>query len=436
MTLLRLLKEISTPFLRYFRKEMPVYLFILVAGLLFFLVQLVTWAIPQLILFQEFTQIRGRVLDTRIVEKQTDFGLFYHPEVLIEYVVDESVWNVWTFDLQSLKSPDKLVASKIEAQSLLQSFRIGNEIGCWVRLDQPDQVVLQKAVSIWGWFFLLLSFSLIIIGAVGLSQTFHLTVSSPELTLSKNKKSMILPFMENEKGGISCIPDSRLINESPGTHLAFRLPLGNQPIFPLTGIILFTIAWNCVAWSIFLHGFWNFSFDEPPFDHLIGLLLRLLFCGIGIILVGHVIVQLHETFRLGPTLLEISDHPILPGRRYRLLLHQTGAQSFRSLIVNVVCEEITRFRQGTDTVTSRKDVFRQTLFTRIDFVTTFDLPLHEEFFLHLPWEAIHSFRQEHNEIVWKIEMCIQPAGKSVLIRECPIIVHPTLLNRLTMEEGT
>ncbi|MDR1268386.1 MAG: hypothetical protein LBK82_02565, partial [Planctomycetaceae bacterium] len=102
---------------------------------------------------------------------------------------------------------------------------------------------------------------------------------------------------------------------------------------------------------------------------------------------------------------------------------------------DLVCEEIARFRQGTDTVTNRKDVFRQTIFSRNDFETTADLPLHQEFFFQLPIDAMHSFRCENNEILWKIDLYAQFAGKSEIRRECPMVVRPVVLNDLTLEGG-
>jgi hypothetical protein len=50
--------------------------------------------------------------------------------------------------------------------------------------------------------------------------------------------------------------------------------------------------------------------------------------------------------------------------------------------------------------------------------------LHEEFLLHLPEGAMHSFRQKNNEVAWKLEFVATLAGWSELRRDCPIIVRP------------
>jgi len=99
----------------------------------------------------------------------------------------------------------------------------------------------------------------------------------------------------------------------------------------------------------------------------------------------------------------------------------------------LVCEEIARFHQGTDTVTNRQDVFRQTIFCLSDFNTTPESPLHEEFFLQLPEEAMHSFRGKNNEVAWKLEFTACLVGWSELRRDCPVIVRPGLFSGPSME---
>jgi hypothetical protein len=227
------------------------------------------------------------------------------------------------------------------------------------------------------------------------------------------------------------IPDIRGINESPGTHLSYRLPLGHRPIFPLLGQTVFAAAWTIIALIILIQSF--FIVAEDWTDFFVSILFRGLFCGVGLVLYWVVARQLWITFRVAPTLLELSDHPIYPNRKYRVLLHQDGALQFQNLTVDLVCEEIARFHQGTDTVTNRLDVFRQTIFSRSDFRTTPELPLHEEFILQLPSGCMHSFRQKNNEVAWKLEFTARLVGWSELRRDCPIVVRPGLFSDLTME---
>ncbi|MDR0704769.1 MAG: DUF3592 domain-containing protein [Planctomycetaceae bacterium] len=405
---------------------------ILLAGLLVFFIQLCTWAIPQLTFYQEFIASRGTVLETRIAETVLDTTTVFRPEVLLEHQVQGVSYRVWTFDLRTLKPKEGFVADKQLAESALVSFQPGQSIECWYRTDHPEEAVVVWKNSVWGWFFLLLSFSLIVSGLVGFLQSFRLVAVSEE---RKAARAISVALFHNNSPHFRCptVPDIRIINESPGTHLAFRLPLGNQPIFPLVGLTLFTFAWFLISFGIMFHSFIYPA--ENRSDQVIGVVFRGLFCGVGIILFVNVMHRLFLEFRLGPTLLEISDHPLYPGRKYRVLLQQSGILRFNHFSVDLVCEEIARFRQGTDTVTNRKDVFRQTIFSRNDFETTPDLPLRQEFFFQLPIDAMHSFRGENNEILWKIDFHAQMVGKPEIRRECPMVVRPVVLNDLTLEGG-
>jgi hypothetical protein len=410
---------------------------ILVTGLVVFFIQLWTWAIPQLTFYQEFVPSRGTIIETRISETVIDTVNVFRPEVFLEHQVQGVSYRVWTFDFRTLKPKEGFVADRQLAESALLAFKPGQSTECWYRTGHPEEAVVVWKNSVWGWFFLLLSFSLIVSGLVGFVQSFRLVAVSEERkaarAMSVSPLHSLTETDNSRRFDWSTVPDIRIINESPGTHLAFRLPIGNQPIFSLVGLMLFTMAWFIISVGIMFHSFIYPA--ENGSDQIIGVVFRGLFCGVGIILFGSVMRRLFLAFRLGPTLLEISDHPLYPGRKYRVLLQQSGILRFNHFSVDLVCEEIARFRQGTDTVTNRKDVFRQTIFSRNDFETTPDLPLHQEFFFQLPIEAMHSFRCENNEILWKIDLYAQFVGKSEIRRECPMVVRPVVLNDLTLEGG-
>jgi hypothetical protein len=410
--------------------EALAFLTILIVGVVIFVIQFWTWAKPQLTLYQEFVPARGIILDKRVVGKIFGTEIRYRPEVLLEHSVEGKNYRVWTFEYHTLQPRAGFTAEKTLAEHALEPFTIGRRTNCWYRINYPDQAIVVWQNSIWGWFLLLLSFSLIVIGSVGLPQSFRL------LAVSKEHQAALLAVPKHPSRRTpdwQSVPDIRSINESPGTHLSYRLPLGHRPIFPLVGQTLFASAWTVIALVVLSQ-----SFFEPSnswTDYLLSILFRGLFCGVGIALFYGVARQLWITFRVAPTLLELSDHPVCPNRKYRILLHQDGTLQFQELTVDVVCEEIARFHQGTDTVTNRQDVFRQTLFSRADFSTTPDSPLHEEFFLHLPEEAMHSFRWKNNEVAWKLEFAAKLVGWAELRRDCPIVVRPGLFSDHAMESG-
>ena len=403
--------------------EALAFLTMLVVGIVIFILQLLTWALPQLTLYQEFVPSRGMIHNKRIVEQTFGTEVRYRPEVLLEHTVNDQTYYVWTFDYDTLRPNERFFEHRELAEAALEPFVVKHWTHCWYSVNDPSQAIVIWQISIWGWFLLLLSFFLIILGLVGLPQSFRLLAVSKERHIAA---STLPPTSD-----WATIPDIRSINESPGTHLSYRLPLGHRPIFPLMGQTVFAAAWTIIAFVILIQSFFDTTGDT--LDQLFSILFRVLFCGIGIVLGWAVVRQLGTIFRVAPTLLELSDHPVYPNRKYRVLLHQDGVLSFQHLTVDLLCEEIARFHQGTDTVTHRQDVFRQTLFSRSDFNTTLESPLHEEFYLQLPVGAMHSFRQKNNEVAWKLEFIAQLVGWAELRRECPIVVRPALFSDLTME---
>ena len=403
--------------------ELSVYSFILLASLTFFLIQLTTWALPQFALLQEFTRTKGVVKETRIATKTVDGSSVYRPEVRIVYTVKETTYDRWTFDFKALEEKSGFVVQRTVAESAIQPFADGLTIDCWYSVEHPDCVVVSWKIPVWGWLFLFLSLCLAVFGLVGLIGSLRRGAVSDERQAAGIAKPKPLFFVESSPSSFQpTIPDNRSIGESPGTHLAFRLPIEAQPFVPLIGLTLFALAWNLVAGGVMLHSW--LSPLENWSDHVFGIALRCIFWGVGLMLLVAVFHRIFLTFGIGPTLLEISDHPLYPGRRYRLLLMQSGTLRFRELTVAVVCEEIARFHQGTDTMTSHKEVFRQPLFSRTDFEATSGVPMEQEFFLQLPLGAMHSFRRENNEIRWRIGVFVQVVGWPDIHREYPIIVQP------------
>ena len=84
---------------------------------------------------------------------------------------------------------------------------------------------------------------------------------------------------------------------------------------------------------------------------------------IGLVLIGYLIRQGLITAGVGATRLEISDHPLYPGRQYDVFISQAGRFKLSSLKVSLVCQERATYRQGTDSRTDACTVFKQDLFS-------------------------------------------------------------------------
>jgi hypothetical protein len=127
---------------------------------------------------------------------------------------------------------------------------------------------------------------------------------------------------------------------------------------------------------------------------------------------------------VGTTQLEISDHPLRPGRRYEVLLAQGGAGVLRALELALELEEQATFRQGTDTRSERVVVWRQVVITRrdvqLDPVSQFELQTQ----VHVPADAMHSFISEHNAVRWRLAVRGTPARWPPFVRIFPVVVYP------------
>jgi len=134
--------------------------------------------------------------------------------------------------------------------------------------------------------------------------------------------------------------------------------------------------------------------------------------------------QLWRKTIVGPTRVEISDHPLRPGGSYELYLSQAGRLEVEALDVLLVCEEAAIYRQGTDTRLERKRVFERQLHRCARVRVCPGVPLEVELPVHVPGAAMHSFRAHHNEVQWKVVVHGGVAGHPDFERSFPLVVHP------------
>lgn len=146
---------------------------------------------------------------------------------------------------------------------------------------------------------------------------------------------------------------------------------------------------------------------------------------VGIALIVFFIRQMLVTTGIGPTQVEISDHPLHPGEPCRLFVSQSGRLQINSLEVLLVCEEEATYRQGTDTRTETREVHRQEVFRREGSEVRRGLPFETECALKVPEGAMHSFKADHNRIKWKVVVQGDVAGWPDYKRSFPVIIRPS-----------
>src|SRR5690606_15378698 len=134
--------------------------------------------------------------------------------------------------------------------------------------------------------------------------------------------------------------------------------------------------------------------------------------------------QVMMTTSVGPTRIEISDHPLVPGKPYEIFLSQAGRFRMRLLEVWLACEERATFLQGTDTRTERRRVSERRFFVREDFEIAQGLPFESRCLVEVPAGAMHSFLATHNEVNWKLIVKGRVPGRPEFQREFQIVVNP------------
>ena len=162
------------------------------------------------------------------------------------------------------------------------------------------------------------------------------------------------------------------LTDSPGTELAYRLPTSQSPGWRLLAKTIFVLLWNGLAcvlivWVVAEPGWFLACFLIP-------------YLGVSGWTIYYLLQQIWIHTGLGQTAVEISDHPLLPGREYQVHLSQAGHIDVKSIELWLVCEEEVTYRQGTDIRHEICKVFEQQLVTQgpveIDSATPFRCHLH------------------------------------------------------------
>jgi hypothetical protein len=383
------------------------------AGILSGIVRLI---IPEWRVHHGFIENTCKVIEKRPKNEKSPL---LQPEVKIDYEVQGVTYSQWTYDIHRTTRN-----TLEEAQAAIDAFAVGKSYPCWYDPADPKTVVLVRGYQWWIWPALLIPASFVVIGIGGLVYTaLHWgrsaerraaavrSVPAPEL--------FDLPVAVDPK--YPYIPDGSEITSSPGTRLAYRLPLTHSPGWRLFGLLAACICWNGAVSVFVVMAVRSFLAGTP--DWLMSLFV-VPFLGVGVALIVVFARLLRLAAAIGPTLVEISDHPLLPGQGYRLFLSQSGKLKLKSIEISLACEEEAVFRQGTNARTESREVFHQSLYAGAGAVVRPGEPLEAECDLPVPAEAMHSFRASHNQVQWKLIVRGDIVDWQPFQRSFPIVVRP------------
>jgi len=203
------------------------------------------------------------------------------------------------------------------------------------------------------------------------------------------------------------------MSRSPGTRLAYRLPTYQTPVF---GCLLTTLACNAVT---------AFFIARVVADGMVGSTTE---WSVWLMLVLFVPSSLFALYlagaelRVRPPTVEVSDHPLVPGRRYHLFLSLSERLKVKSLRVLLFCEESAHV--GDEGENERRIVYEQQVIAQEQFEVHPGRPFEVTGELCVPAGAMHSFKGKYNQVRWAVVVRGDIAGRSVFPREFPIVVRP------------
>jgi hypothetical protein len=381
-----------------------------------------TLVVPEWRVNHEFAETTCKVLDTQIVETPGEDGPLYRPEFKIEYEVAGVEYRDWHYDIH------RASVARANAQAVLDRFELfaasHKTYPCWYDPADPSVVVLVRGIPWWVWLIFTVPASFVVIGAGGLLYTLLRWGKSAErrAALAQRVQESEL-FGGNSRGQsvFASVPPGADMTNSPGTRLKFRLPMVTSPGWALFGALALCVVVNGIVSVLAVVAIRDHVAGKPDWAWT---LFTIFFALIGLGTIVVFLRRLWATTGVGPTLVEISEHPLQPGGQYRLFLSQSGRLTVNALRACLTCEEAVTYRQGTNARTETREVFRQELFCRENFEIHGGMPFELEFELSLPAGAMHSFRAEHNEINWSLVVHGEMAGWPDYMRSFPLVVRP------------
>lgn len=310
-------------------------------------------------------------------------------------------------------------------EALLYSvlFLMGT-IGIAVLLTSRVIHPIEEASGIGFYLLLLVSLSLLAIGGAGVTLSLLQFGASVErrLALAKNAPNLeSILDSDSPRAEFPTIPDDADFRSSPGTALSYRLSANQNSVWRFVWTGGFCVIWNvmtAVLMTLIVKslmasgGDWRLTLVAVP--------ILATGCGANYFFVR----QLLLVTGIGPTAVEVSDHPLQPGGEYNLSVSQTGRLTVNSFLVSLICEEQATFRQGTDIRTEVREVFRRRVFEDGDFDIDPSNPFEHRCTLEIPNSAMHSFQGTHNQVRWFLLIEGDASTWPAFRRNFPLIVHP------------
>ncbi|MDZ7619732.1 MAG: DUF3592 domain-containing protein [Patescibacteria group bacterium] len=381
--------------------------------------------LPEWRVNHEFVENTCTVLDKRIAVADRQENPSFRPEVKVRYDVNGESLTAWTYDIATVANGANSYSSKREeTTAILDRFTRGEDYQCWYDPTNPEVVVLVRGYRWWFWTVLAVPLLFVLIGAGGLMYgLFRWNTSAErraEITRRTGRRELLSGNGRNARE-YPTVPEGSDITNSPGTTLRYRLPIATSPGWALFGTLLACIGWNGVVSAFVIMAINGYVAGDP--DWVMTILL-VPFVVAGVALMVALIRQLLLTTGVGPTQVELSDHPLRPGVEYEVFISQSGRLPLDSLDVQLRCEEQATYREGTNTRTESRGIFSEPIYRGEGLRVRRSMPFQAKCRLTVPDDAMHSFKSEHNSVTWRLVVEGRVAGWRNYRRDYPLIVFP------------
>lgn len=395
------------------------------AGVVFGALLISGVAVPEWRINHDFVASRGRVLGKGLVKRTIDDPLAaatttWRPTLRVRYDAAGVSHEAWTRSQPSTGSSDRAAAV-----ARLAAWDLGSDVPLWYDPADATTVVLERGYNWWMWLLaLLLPGALLAFGGSGLARAVRRWGRSEEALAAATGIPGLLgprtPASPSAADLAGLPPCDDLVN-SPGTQLRYRLPLESPENWTMLGLGLFATFWNAVLLVLAVGA--GLEFTSGRVDWLL-LALLVPFVAVGGAAIALVVRGLVLAAAVGTTQLEISDHPLLPGTSYDVLLAQGGSGKIHRLTLALELVEQATFRQGTDARTESLVVWRRQFDAWSDVALLPGARFEVRSTITIPADAMHSFASEHNAVRWRLVVHGAPARWPAFVRVFPVAVYP------------
>ena len=287
----------------------------------------VWFLLPEWRVNHEFVETTCRVLDRRIVEKRVEDGLLYGPELELEYSAGPGgpITAPSHYDIHGAYANSRGAAQAILDRFQTRSQAVGQPYPCWYDPANPSVVVLSRGYRWWVWLLLTVPVSFVSDrgGRIGIRCAATGEVGRATCRARPPRRpAAALDGRWSACRRVSLCPPGRRHHQQSGNASPVS-PAGvhHSPGWALFGMLLFCVVWNG---TVAVMGVWavrGWRAGNPDWHLVLFLTLCL---AAGIAAVGVFLRRFMAANAVGPTRIEISDHPVEPGGRYRVFLSHSG----------------------------------------------------------------------------------------------------------------